>query len=62
MKLINEETTITALGAELDELEAEISRLRQVRERATYRLEQALRERERLVRHLASVRREGSEV
>jgi predicted nucleic acid-binding Zn-ribbon protein len=56
------EDTSAALVIELDELEAEISRLRQVRERATYRLEQALRERDRLSRHLAATSREGSDV
>ena len=44
--------TLTVLGDELTRLEAEISRLRLTRERATYKLEQAVRERDRLARHL----------
>jgi hypothetical protein len=36
--VIDKEATITALGAELTELEGEISRQRLIRERATYRL------------------------
>jgi hypothetical protein len=50
--------TIAALGSELTELEAEISCQRLIRERATYRLEQALREGDRLARHIASATRE----
>jgi hypothetical protein len=53
--------TRTELVAELDERELEISRQRLIRERATYRLEQLLRERDRLTRHLASLdRAEGA--
>jgi hypothetical protein len=52
---MDKETIITALGAELTQLEAEIGRLRLVRERTTYRLEQLLRERDRLAHHLASL-------
>jgi hypothetical protein len=54
MSYDNDKETMGALGAELTELEAEISRQRTIRERATYRLEQAVRERDRLARHLAS--------
>jgi hypothetical protein len=44
---MDKETIVTTLGAELTQLEAEISRLRLTRERATYRLERAVRERDR---------------
>ena len=40
--------------------EQEISRLRLVRERTNYRLEQALRERERLHPHLLALEREDN--
>jgi hypothetical protein len=52
------EATIIALGAELTGLDAEISRQRLIRERATYRLEKAVREWDRLARHFASATRE----
>ena len=48
------------LETELSELEVEIERQRLTCERATYKLEQALRERDRLAWHVASVTR-GSE-
>jgi hypothetical protein len=58
---MDKETIVTVLGDELTQLEAEISRLRLTRERATYKLEQAIRERERVARHLASlVHNEGA--
>ena len=47
--------TLIVLGDELTRLEAEIARLRLSRERSTYRLEQRLRERDRVARHLAQV-------
>ncbi len=53
--------TLTALGAELTRLEAEISHLRLTRERATYRLEQRVRERDRVARQLASLTRDAQE-
>jgi hypothetical protein len=49
---MDKETTIAVLGDELTRLEAEIGRLRLTRERATYRLEQRVRERDRVARHL----------
>ena len=55
--MIDKQETITALGAELTELEREISRQRLIREQATYHLEQALRERDRLAWHLTSLAR-----
>ena len=55
---MDKETTLTLLSDELTQLEAEIGRQRLIREKATYRLEQALRERDRLSRHLASLARE----
>jgi hypothetical protein len=58
---MNKEKTLTVLGDELNSLEAETSRLRLTRERATYKLEQAIRERDRVARHLASlVHNEGA--
>ncbi len=50
--------TLTVLGDELTRLEAEIGRLRLTRERATYRLEQRVRERDRVARNLASLAQE----
>ena len=52
--------TLTVLGTELTRLEAEIGRLRLTRERTTYRLEQRLRERDRVARHLATLVQEGA--
>jgi hypothetical protein len=49
------ETTRHSLEDELTQLEAEIGRQRLIREKATYRLEWAVRERDRLRRHLASL-------
>jgi hypothetical protein len=47
------------LGVELiDELDAEISRLRAIRDTTTCKLEQAIKERDRLTRHLSAMRRE----
>ena len=58
---MNKEKTLTVLGDELTQLEAEMSRLRLTRERATYKLEQSVRERDRVARHLASlVHNEGA--
>ena len=51
--------TLTVLGDELTRLEAEIGRLRLTRERTTYRLEQRVRERDRVARHLASLVQES---
>jgi hypothetical protein len=55
---------MSVLRAEIEDAvlnaEQEISRQRLIRERATYRLEQAIRERERLFRHLAAIEREDS--
>jgi hypothetical protein len=56
--VIDREETLIALGDELTQIEAEISRLRLTREKATYRLEQAVRERDRLARHAASLAQE----
>lgn len=50
--------TLTVSGDELTRLEAEIGRLRLTRERATYRLEQRVRERDRVARHVASLAQE----
>ena len=59
--MIDKKATLVVLGDKLTQLEAEISRLRLTRERVTYRLEQAVRERDRVARHLASlVRKEGA--
>jgi hypothetical protein len=55
---MDKETTIAVLGDELVQLEAEIGRLRLTRERLTYKLERAVRERDRLARHLASLAKE----
>jgi hypothetical protein len=55
---VNDKETMRDLETELGELEAEIERQRLTRERAIYRLEQALRERARLDRHLALLKRE----
>jgi chromosome segregation ATPase len=52
------ESTINALADELTQLEHDISRLRLIREKATYKLEQALREQDRLSRHLAAATRD----
>jgi hypothetical protein len=52
------ETARRSLEDELAELEAEIGRQRLIRERATYRLEQAVRERDRIARHLVSLARQ----
>jgi catechol-2,3-dioxygenase len=49
---MDKETTLTVLEDDLLELETEISRQRLIRERSTYRLEQAVRERDRLARHV----------
>jgi hypothetical protein len=46
------EATLSDLYTELTSLEAEISRLRLVGERATYKLEQAVREHDRVGRHI----------
>ena len=56
--MIDKETTLTLLSDELTQLEAEIGRQRLIREKATYRLEQALRERDRLARHLLYLAKE----
>ena len=56
--MIDREETLTVLEDELTRLEAEIGRLRLTRERCTYRLEQAVRERDRVARHLASLTQE----
>jgi hypothetical protein len=50
--------TLTVLGDELTRLEVEISRLRLTCERTTYRLEQRVRERDRVARHLSSLAQE----
>jgi hypothetical protein len=47
--------TLRGLPEELTQLEAETSRLRLVRERATYKLERVVRDR--VARHLASLAR-----
>jgi hypothetical protein len=58
---MDKEAIVATLGAELTQLEAEMSRLRLTRERATYKLEQSVRERDRVARHLASlVHNEGA--
>ncbi len=54
------ETARRSLEDELAELEAEIGRQRLIRERATYLLEQNLKERDRLRRDLASLARDES--
>jgi hypothetical protein len=48
------------IEVELVAAEQEISSLRLIRERASYKLEQALRERERLYRRLSALEREGA--
>jgi hypothetical protein len=53
----NEHTRV-ALEDELTATEVEISRLRIVRDRTSHKLEQTLRKRERLYRHLAALERE----
>lgn len=59
--MIDKRETLEALGNEMAALEAEIGRQRLIRERATYLLEQAVRELDRLRRHLASLaRQEGA--
>ncbi len=60
--MTTEKAAIAALGDELTQLQHDIARLREIRAEATYRLEQALRERDRLSRHLASVTREKEAV
>ncbi len=52
---------LVVLGDELTRLEAEIARLRLTRKRATYRLEQRVRERDRVARQLASLTRDAQE-
>ena len=52
---VNKRETLRGLPDELTQLEAEISRLRLVRERATYKLERVVRDR--VARHLASLAR-----
>jgi hypothetical protein len=47
--------TLNDFGDELARLEGEIGRQRLIRERATYNLEQAIRERDRIARHLESM-------
>jgi hypothetical protein len=47
--------TLNDFGDELARLEGEIGRLRLTRESLTYRLEQRVRERDRVARHLASL-------
>jgi hypothetical protein len=54
---VNKRETLRGLPDELTQLEAEISRLRLVRERATYKLERVVRDRYRVARHLASLAR-----
>jgi hypothetical protein len=49
--LDNDKETIRVLADELTSLEAEISRQREIRERARYRLEQAVMERPLFWRH-----------
>jgi len=57
----NSEDTLTLLEDELTQLETEVARLRLLRSRTTYKLEQTLRERDRVGRHLASlVQEEGA--
>ena len=53
---MNKKETLAALGDELTSLEGEISRQCLLRERVTYRLEQAVRDR--LAQHVASLARE----
>jgi hypothetical protein len=50
--------TARDLSAELLDLERQIAHLRIVRERATYKLERAVRERDRLARHLLYLAKE----
>jgi hypothetical protein len=50
----------TEIEVALVAAEQEISRLRLVRERTSYKLEQTLRERERLYRHLSALEREDN--
>ncbi len=58
---MHSEENLRSIEAELLELETEINRQRLVREKATYKLEQALREQDRLARHLvALVQDEGA--
>ncbi|HVF02130.1 MAG TPA: hypothetical protein VNA27_12470 [Rubrobacteraceae bacterium] len=49
------EETLRNLEDEINRLEAEVSRLRLLRSRTTYKLEQALREQDRLARHLVTL-------
>ena len=49
-----------ALRDELDQLDRQISKLREVRAATTYRLEQAVREADRLRRHLSNQSKEES--
>jgi hypothetical protein len=53
--MIDSRSIMPALCAELDALGAEIAWLRAERERTTYRLEQALREQDRLRRHVLTL-------
>jgi hypothetical protein len=50
----NDKETLTVLEDELSELDSEIDRQRLIRARATYRLEQMIKERDRLARHLGA--------
>jgi hypothetical protein len=59
LEVTDRKDTLIVLGDELARLEAEIGRLRLTRERATYRLEQRICERDRVARHLASMARGG---
>jgi hypothetical protein len=56
--IAHRETARRSLEDELTRLEGEISRQRLIRERATYKLEWAVRERDRIARHLASLTQE----
>jgi hypothetical protein len=56
--MISHKDTLVVLGDELTRLEVAISRLRVTRERTTYRLEQAVRERDRVARHLTTLAKE----
>jgi N-formylglutamate amidohydrolase len=58
--LVDREETLEDLGSEMTALEIEISRQRLIREKATYKLEWAVRERDRIARHLASLVRNES--
>ena len=58
--MTHNEVNRAAIEDELVSTEQYIARLRICRDRTSYKLEQALRERERLYRHLAIVTREDS--